>query len=79
MLKYMTFSYPSPTVSPFVKKKQNNSEPFLSKLFGFFFLSFNRNELQSQLPIKYYTTKAAIDKIPIDSAKNEAGTYRNES
>lgn len=71
----MTFSYPN---SFAIREKKTNSEPFLSKLF-FFFLSFNRNALQSQLPIKYYATKAAIDKIPIDSAKNEAGTYRNES
>lgn len=38
-------------------------------------MHYNRNFPLSIM----YTTKAAIDKIPIDSAKNEAGTYRNES
>lgn len=62
MLKYMTFSYPSPTVSPFVKKNQNNSEPFLSKLFVFFFFDLTEMHYNRNFPLSIMLQKQQLTK-----------------
>lgn len=60
MLKYMTFSYPNSFAIR--EKKQNNSEPFLSKLFVFFFFHLTEMNYNRNFPLSIILQKQQLTK-----------------